>query len=354
MVVGPDPRGAGGIAVVIGSLMTSPLREQYELVMVATHTDSGRLGKALRAVGGSTRAAALLAARRVDLVYLHSSSGPSLRRKAGVAALARLARRPYVLHVHGGAFDRYYRDAAGLEQAVVRKLLSGAALVIALSPTWQERLQLIATCRTTAIPNPVPIPDEPATLAGQPPRIVSLGRLGDGKGSRTMVRALAALGGQHADVRLVLAGDGDAAAVREEAQRLGVSERVNLPGWIDPDERARTLSSATAFALPSRSEGVPVSLLEAMAYGLPAVTSPVGGIPDVFEDGRHGYFVQPDDPEALADRLRALLDDPETARRMGARARQDARQRYATDVVAAQLGAALAEVLAEEERKRRH
>jgi glycosyltransferase involved in cell wall biosynthesis len=341
MVVGPGTRGAGGIAVVIGSLAASPLADRYELVMVATHKDSGPMGKALQALAGSARAAALLAARRVDLVYLHSSSGPSLLRKAAVAALARLARRPYVIHVHGGAFDHYYREAAGWERSIVRNTLSGAALVIALSPIWERRLRVIAACHTTAIPNPVPIPDELAHLDGRPARIVCLGRLGDTKGSRTLVRALAALGQRHADVRLVLAGDGDVTAVRDEARRLGVSDRVELPGWIGAEERARTLRSATAFALPSRAEGVPVALLEAMAYGLPAVVSPVGGIPDVFEERRHGYFAPPDDPQALADRLRALLDNPQAARRMGARASRDAQERYSTDVVAAQVGDAL-------------
>jgi glycosyltransferase involved in cell wall biosynthesis len=143
----------------------------------------------------------------------------------------------------------------------------------------------------------------------------------------------------------MLAGDGDGSSVVEEAHRLGVSDRVELPGWIGSEERERTLRTATVFALPSREEGLPVALLEAMAHGLPAVVTAVGGIPDVFEEGRHGYFVPPDDPHALADRLRALLEDPELARRMGMQACADAEERYATDVVAVQVGDALQSVL---------
>ena len=178
----------------------------------------------------------------------------------------------------------------------------------------------------------------PALFDSAPARIVSLGRLGENKGSRVLVQALAALVERHPDVRLVLAGDGDRVTLAAEARRLGVEERVELPGWIGPEQRAHVLSTARAFALPSREEGLPVSLLEAMAYGLPCVVTPVGGIPELFEDARHGYFVQPDDPAALADRLGRLLDDPETARRMGEQARADATQRYAIDVVAVRLG----------------
>jgi glycosyltransferase involved in cell wall biosynthesis len=345
MIVGPGPGGAGGIAVVIETLVASPLAERYELRQVVTHTDSGRTGKALRAAMGIARAVYLLALRRVDLVYLHASSGPSLRRKSLVAAIARLARRPYVVHVHAGGFDRYYRSARVWEQRLMRRTLAGAALVITLSRWSERRVQALAPCRTTVIPNPVTIPPEPARLHNSPPRVVCLGRVGAGKGSTTLVRALSILGDRDVDARLVLAGDGDVSPVVEEARRLGVSDRVELPGWIGPEERERTLLAAAVFALPSREEGVPVALLEAMAYGLPAVVTPVGGIPDVFEEGRHGYFVPPDDPDALADRLAALLDAPELARRMGAQARADAEARYATEVVAALVADALQSVL---------
>jgi glycosyltransferase involved in cell wall biosynthesis len=347
MVVGPGRQGAGGIAVVVERLMTSALADRYELVHVLTHRDSGPLRKALQAVAGLTRASWLLAAGRVDLVYLLTSSGFSLRRKAAVAALARLARRPYVVHVHASDFDGYFRAAAGWERRLVRWTLAGAALVIAVSPSWERRLQALVRCQTTSIPNPVPIPRRSAPLDASSALIVSVGRLGLRKGSRTIVRALALLGQRHPDARLVLAGDGDLSAVRAEAHRLGVADRVEFPGWIGPEERAQILLEATVFVLPSREEGLPVALLEAMSYGLPAIVSPVGGIPDVFEDGRHGYFVSPDDPDALADRIGALLDDREVAREMGRQARQDAQERFASEIVARHVGDAFESVLAQ-------
>ena len=351
LVAGPSRRAAGGVAAVLETLIGSGLADRFELVHVVTHRDAGGVGKAVQALTGFARASLLLATRQVDVVYVLTSSGFSLRRKAVVAALARLVRRPYVVHVHASDFDGYYREATAWEQLLVRKTLSGAALVIAVSPAWERRLRALSPCRTTAIPNPVSIPAEAARLDASPPRIVSLGRLGVRKGSGTIVRALALLGERHPDARLVLAGDGDVASVQDEARRLGVGDRVDLPGWIGAEERARTLRTASVFALPSRAEGLPVALLEAMAYGLPAVVSPVGGIPDAFEEGRHGYFVQPDDPDALADRLGSILDDPEKARTMGMQARADAMARYESEVVAAQIGDALEAVLRRSERE---
>jgi glycosyltransferase involved in cell wall biosynthesis len=344
MVVGPGRGGSGGIAVVIETLVSSALAKRFRLTVISTHRDGTRARKLLRAMAGIARAGALLATRRVDVVQLHTSSGPSLRRKAAVAALARCVRRPYVVHVHAGDFDAYYERAPGWERRLIRSTLRRAALVVALSPGWERALLAITNCSTTVIPNAVPIPTQ-AAEPSLPPRIVTLGKLGDGKGSRVLVQALAALDERHGEARLVLAGHGDRAPVLAEARRLGVEQRVELPGWIGPDERHRTLAGATIFALPSREEGMPVALLEAMAYGLPVVATPVGSVPDVVSEGRSGFLVPPDDVQALAQRLHALLDDPAAARRMGAEGRRQMRERHDIHVVAAQVGNALDAVL---------
>ncbi len=331
--------------MVIDTLMTSPLGNRFDLVRVSTHRDSDRARKALHGLAGIFRAALLLALRRVDVVYLQTSSGFSLRRKGTVAMFARIMRQPYIVHVHAGDFDQYLEQARPWESWFARSTLRGAALVVTLTPSWERRLQALVDCQTTVIPNPVLIPARPASLDVSPPIVVCLGRLGEQKGSLTLVNALALLDGAHADTRLVLAGDGDLAGVRAAAQRLGVSDRVEVPGWIGPKERDRVLRGARMFALPSRGEGLPIALLEAMAYGLPSVVAPVGGVPDIFEDGRHGYLVPPDDPVALATRIRLLLDDSGAARRMGTQARQWAETYVAVDVVAGQVAAAIDSVL---------
>lgn len=327
------------------TLFASPLKDRYELVRVATHRDTGRLGKMAQAVTGTLQSGSSIVRCRADLVYLHASSGSSLLRKASVAALARVTRRPYILHIHAGDFDQYLESAPRWERWLARKTLRDAAIVVTLSPWWGRRIAQLAGCQTAVIPNPVSVPETPASLDSVPAQILSLGRLGEEKGSLTLVRALAMLEEPFADVRLVLAGDGDSRSIRAEARRLGVIERVELPGWIGADERARRLRSANLFALPSRREGLPTALLEAMAFGLPSIVTPVGGVPDVFREGRHGYFVPPDDPSALAERIARVLRDPDGARRMGTQARSDATRDFSVEVVAGLVAQAIESAL---------
>lgn len=334
--VGPHPTSAGGIASVIESLIRSPLRDRYEIITAPTYVDGGTLRKSTQAVYGLVRTTTLLAARRADVVHIHTSSGASFWRKGLACMIARATGTPYVLHVHSGDFVVWYESAHPLEAKLVRSALGHAAFVVGLSPLWEKRLQAIAPCRTVSIPNPIDIPERPARPA-MPPTIVCLGRLGDAKGSGTLLRAFARVSETHPDASLVLAGDGDRELFRREAVRLAVSDRVALPGWVGADERKALLAHASVFALPSRGEGMPVSLLEAMGYGLPSVVTPVGSVPEVVRDGIDAFLVPPDDPEALADRIRLLLDEPETAARMGAAARASACSRFSLDRVGAQV-----------------
>jgi glycosyltransferase involved in cell wall biosynthesis len=120
----------------------------------------------------------------------------------------------------------------------------------------------------------------------------------------------------------VLAGEGDVDGVRKAAVAAGVAGRVELPGWVDGEAKARLLARAGIFVLPSRFEGLPMALLEAQAAGLPVVATRVGGIPQVVRED-NGRLAEPDDVASLVAAW-PLLDDPAEAARMGARARAGA------------------------------
>jgi glycosyltransferase involved in cell wall biosynthesis len=152
--------------------------------------------------------------------------------------------------------------------------------------------------------------------AGGPLQVVSVGRLAAMKGFPVLIDALAALGRDGPPVRLTLVGDGpDADALRAQAQRAGVS--VEFAGALSADEVARVVRRADVFCLPSFAEGVPVVLMEAMAAGLPVVSTAVMGIPELVADGVSGILVPPGRSDALAGALRTLAEDPLVRRSLG-------------------------------------
>lgn len=173
-------------------------------------------------------------------------------------------------------------------------------------------------------------------LAGSPRTILFLARLLPQKGIHETLEAVARL--DRRDVRLVIAGDGpELEPAREKVRERGWSN-VDLLGDVRGDAKWALLREASLLCLPTRhGEGLPNSIVEAMSFGLPVVTAPVGGIADLFLDGIHGFTVAGDDPEAIAAALRRLLDDPGLYRRVALANHEFARERFRASQAAARI-----------------
>jgi glycosyltransferase involved in cell wall biosynthesis len=155
--------------------------------------------------------------------------------------------------------------------------------------------------------------------------IGSVGNFTAKKDHQTLLEATARVARSGPDVQLVIVGTGPLEdALREATHSLGLTDRVVFTG--SRDDVPELLPAFDVFALSSRIEGLPISLLEAMATGLPSVATSVGGVPEIVTDGDEGLLVPARDASALADALNSLLDDPEGMKAAGARAAQTARR----------------------------
>jgi glycosyltransferase involved in cell wall biosynthesis len=256
-----------------------------------------------------------------DIVHANSSKAGVLGRLAAV--LARVPIR--IFTVHGWAFSA----SSGAESVLYRwaDRLMAPLTTLTICVAERERAAGLAarTCvaeRTVVIPNAVDVGAIPqARHDGGRPRVLAVGRLAEPKDALTLVRALAAVPGHAFSALLV--GDGpDRPAVEAEVRRLGLQHAVTVAGTRD--DVPELLARADVFALSSRSEGAPVSILEAMAAGLPVVASSVGGVPELVADGETGLLVPPGDPAAMAAALGRLLEDVDLRRRLGAAGRDRA------------------------------
>ena len=150
--------------------------------------------------------------------------------------------------------------------------------------------------------------------------VVIVGHLSDVKGYPTFVRAAATISAVLPRCRFLLVGgdtlgQGWQPRLERLAEELGIRESVRFLGW--QDDIRPVLDAADVMALPSRAEGLPLAILEAMSLAKPVVASAVNGIPDAVVDGETGYLVRPDDDVGLADRLLQVMRDPEHARKLG-------------------------------------
>jgi glycosyltransferase involved in cell wall biosynthesis len=329
VMLGAAPETRGSIAAVVESYRAHGLFKRWPIEYLATHGDGGAARNAALALDALRRFALLLARHGRMPVHLHLSARGSLGRDAAcLAALA--ARCPLLVQLHGGGFERSHGSA------LARRLLDNAAGVLIPSESLRAWVRSVARhAHVVCVPNPVTsdVPAQPS----RPNLVLFLGRLEPAKGVFDLLEALAAVRGAVPDVRLVCAGDGDRVGVARYAERLGIADAVKFTGWVGPSGKRALFEAAAVFALPSYDEALPVSLLEAMAAGVPVVASAVGGIPEVVADGVSGCLVAPGDKASLERALRRLLTDGELAARIGAAARETARLRFAPERALPQL-----------------
>ncbi len=173
--------------------------------------------------------------------------------------------------------------------------------------------------------------------AGDPwPVVLYAGRMRTRKAVAVLLEAFAGLLPSHPRASLVLAGDGEhRAALERRARSLGLVRAVRFLGAIPREQMGRWYRAADVFCLPSIYEGFPVAILEAMAAGLPVVSTTVSGIPEAVEDGVTGLLVEPEDAAGLTRALERLAADAELCRTMGRAARRQVRERFSIDTVCA-------------------
>ncbi|HET7197356.1 MAG TPA: glycosyltransferase [Burkholderiales bacterium] len=339
VMIGTGRDTLGGIAAVVNVYAGCGLFERLPVRYLRSHRDGGAPAKLAAMLGGWLRYLALLLAGQVGLAHVHVASRASFWRKSVFFLLSFLFGVPAVLHLHGGEFAIFYAAESGpLRRRFISWIFDRAACVVVLSEGWREWVRSISSNpRVEVVRNPVIVPEAlPPWEGRRSARVLCLGRLNRGKGTYDLLQAVASLEGA-APLELRLGGDGELGEARARARELGIESRVHVLGWLREEAKARELAHAGVFVLPSYNEGLPMSLLEAMAAGLPIVSTRAGGIPEAVADGVEGFLVEPGDVAALAERLARLANDPALARRMGAAARRKAQAVYSAQAVLPRL-----------------
>ncbi|MBB5222135.1 glycosyltransferase involved in cell wall biosynthesis [Amaricoccus macauensis] len=324
-VSGGRERG-GGIGRLVGNIVDAAAEGGVEHLVTDTRGPRWsvpgsplRLSAALATLAGDR----LAAPRRIQ--HIHIAGRGSTARKLVLTAAARSIGAPYVLHLHDYDYARDYTRRSPRLQAAIRAMFAAAERVIVLgnrdAGTMTGLLGVPAE-RVEIFHNCVPDPGEtPPRRPGAAPRIVFLGQLSERKGVPELLQALASPSLAALDWQAVLAGDGPVEGYRADADRLGLANRVSMPGWLGLTDTRALCADADILVLPSYSEGMAMAVIEGLAHGLAVVTTRVGAHEEAITDGRTGRFVPVGDVSALAGALARLVADPTERARLGSEGR---------------------------------
>jgi glycosyltransferase involved in cell wall biosynthesis len=259
------------------------------------------------------RLAPTIVRKRIDLVHLNFPFDPKgIVREYFTVIICRLTRRPVLLHIHGG-INLMNRTDNRFYLFLIRRILNRSAAVIALSEADRRALERnYGYDRALTLENTIDVSEYAALTADKhASTLLFLGRLHEDKGLMDIVAALRKLKDEGEQFRLIVCGDGPLRGYveREFGQLLG--DRFQYRGIVAGRAKAEALAEAGIFLLPSFFEGMPMSLLEAMAAGLVPVVSDIDTLKAIVSDGQNGFVVARNNPGEISGKIKILLHDAE-------------------------------------------
>jgi glycosyltransferase involved in cell wall biosynthesis len=335
--VGPSLCVKGGISRVI-ELISAHLPNQFCFHCIATFTrytgdkDSTHSERGSRFLQGLVYLLAVFqtltrALGRRTVFHIHFSGRGSLLRKGMICVMLRSLRCQYVVHSHAADTSLFPQWLPQPCRQLLLWGLKGAGRVIVLTQFWHDYYSSILHLpadRLLLLPNPADLPKSiPDRSKRKRMRILFLGRIGIRKGAFDVIRAFALLPEDvRASCHLTMAGDGDTEVARSLAAEHGCLDRVSIPGWVGKADVERLLVESDVLVLPSYAEGMAMALIEAMSWGLPVVTTSVGGAGEFLEQGSNCLLVTPGDVLGISEAMAGLARDPAYRLELGRAARQ--------------------------------
>ena len=355
LLVGKGPPDRGGISAFLQTLLGSELATQHRLSLLNLYRDEvlggGRFTRANLTRTLADAARLWRAARRADIVHINTALVPlpTVLRAGFLALVARIAGARVIVHAHSGRIDLWLRTP--LRRLLVRLALAPASRVLTVSETSRKFLaRSLGSARVILVDNGVdPAAYTPVAAPGHTmPTILFAGVLSPRKGLIDLIQASTELQRRGVAHQLVVAGGAPEEGPQAEAETREAASHgapARFIGTQPHEEMARLYRDADVFCLPSWWEAMPLTVLEAMASGLPVVGSTVGDIPRAIDDGVTGRLVAPQQPQALADALDPLLRDPQLRTSMGRAARERVERLFNIHGTCAAIKAIYAELM---------
>lgn len=306
LVVATSSKTRGGITSVINNYKKSRLWKNWNCIWIETHIDRSTPLKFYYFFKACIFF--LLNIFNATIVHLHFSGQSSARRKLFFIRIAKLFKKKIIVHFHAfsseSKIDLKYKS-------IYSKIFSSADVIIVLSESWKLGLindLKLKEDKIKVVYNPCPIIELNQEIQKEN-IILYAGTLNKRKNHKILIKAFSIISEEFPTWKLVFAGNGEVEEARDLVRALEIVNQVDFKGWISGEDKHQLFSKATLFCLPSFAEGFPMSVLDAWAYGLPVITTPVGGIPDVAIDGENIILFNPNDVIALSEKLRKLIVD---------------------------------------------
>ena len=338
-MLGTSLNVCGGITAVEKMIMSNAGNNLF-FILVPTVVPGSFIKNGVAYWSSMYRLFFLLLCKKIDFVHLHFAERGSTFRKILPATISIFFKCPLILHAHSANYHDFFSLLPSAIRKIVISVFNKCTVFISVSRSWEAYFVNTFSLRanqSVVLYNPVQLPDEipQRQPLHQPVIFLFLGHIGprggglektkflfkfsnQDKGAFDIIKAYSSLPEDLKSAsRIIMAGDGAVSGARELVAKRGVSENITVLSWVNSTQRDELLGKSDVFILPSYHEGLPMSMLEAMAWGMPVIVSAVGGIPEFVANNQEGLLVTPGNINEISDAMQKLIVNSDLRKAMG-------------------------------------
>ncbi|MBW2738319.1 MAG: glycosyltransferase [Deltaproteobacteria bacterium] len=340
VMLGPMPPLIGGMATVVNNLHKSTLTERCKLTVLNNGKTTPEDRHLISGVASQLKLLAQLMTtirrQRAQILHIHTCSGFTFWRDSMHAIIGNILGCHIVWHIHGAQFDSFAASTKPLGKKLLSFALNMGEAVIVLTQQWKENLFRYAiSTNWSVVQNGVEAPAKANILNRRKSSLLFLGNLGKRKGVYNLIIATKVALDKGFRGTVSIAGSETQPGQRKRFMRIICERRcdshIRFLGVISGETKKAILASSDCLILPSYAEGLPMAILEGMSYGLPIISTRVGGIPEVITEGVEGLLVDSGNIQDLANAMLVLDQGLELRRQMGKAARNKFEEKYSIE-----------------------
>ncbi|MEQ5978999.1 glycosyl transferase [Bacillus cereus] len=330
IMIGSHIRVTGGITRVVKNYIQAGLNEKTDLEYFPTYYGSNHFVNIVYFIIQYVKLFFKLniLKKKYDIAHIHMSYRGSFIRKSKIIKMLHKNGIPIVLHMHGSQFKDFYNESSDKRKKDIVDALNKVTVILALGEQWKEYYKSISTAKVVSLDNAV-FPKNVSSNYQDAVYITTMGVLSQRKGTYDLIEVGAKLKGKIDNkYKFVLAGDGEIDKVKKKIAEMELEDLFVVPGWISDETKIEEIYRKSAiYVLPSYNEGMPMSILEAMSYGLPVISTDVGSIASVVEED-NGFVIKPGDVSTLANNIIYLLNNKSHIEKIGENNAEKIRTKY--------------------------
>lgn len=315
LVVATSRKTRGGITSVVKAHENGEQWKKFHCRWIETHRDGNAIRKLWYFATALLEYIVLLPF--YDIVHIHVATTKSAQRKKVFFELAKLLGKKTIFHFHPSNEKFLFEPG---NKKLYTKLFSRADLIIVLSEQWKRWINeaLGLSSNIQVLYNPCPTVNRREEIRKN--FILFAGTIIPRKGYETLLHGFALIAQKHPDWMVIFAGNGEIDNAMKIAKELQIENQVKFLGWVYGEAKEKAFQQASIYCLASDGEGFPMGVLDAWAYGVPCVVTPVGGIPDIVENGKNGLIFNVGDYRKLSNQLELLIEDENLRKHIVAKA----------------------------------